>query len=385
MPARIATGVIPRNGGTDDFAEAASRAAAGLGGAPVDLAVVFAGVAGAQDFEDGSAAVRERLDPRASVGCAAQGVVGGGREIEDGGIAVWAASLPEGEVETFHLEAAMASGSTIAISGFPDLDDADAVILLADPYSFPVEPLLAQVALDHPGLPVIGGLASGGGPGRGALACDDEAPRRGAVGVVLSGVDMRSCVSQGARPIGPEMVITAAEGNVVHELASRPALRRLTDAIEELSIEERMLAARGLLLGVVIDENQPEYERGDFLVRGLLGVEEESGTVTVGEHVRVGQTVRMHVRDARSADEDLRQVLDGQLRDLSGPPAGALLFTCNGRGSQMFDTPDHDASALARALGGAPAAGVFCAGEIGPVGPRSFLHGFTATVAVFPR
>ena len=384
MPTRIATGLVPESGGADVFAEAASRVAAGLGGAAVDLAVVFAGAARADEVEAGAAAVRDRLDPHALLGCAAQGVVGSGREIEEGGVAVWAASLAGGEAETFHLEASKASPTTIAVSGLPDLADADAVILLVDPYTFPVEPLLAQIGVDHPGLPVLGGLAAGGGPGRSVLVCNEAVPRRGAVGVALKGVEVRSCVSQGARPIGPEMVITAAEGNVIYGLASRPALARLTEAIEELDTRERLLAAHGLLLGVVIDENQPEYERGDYLVRGLLGVDEAEGSVTVGERVRVGQTVRMQVRDGRSADEDLRHALAQELRELSTPPAGALLFTCNGRGSHMFDAPDHDASALADALSGAPAAGFFCAGEIGPVGSRNFLHGFTATIAVFP-
>jgi small ligand-binding sensory domain FIST len=216
------------------------------------------------------------------------------------------------------------------------------------------------------------------------LLHDDAVAHSGAVGAVLRGVDVRACVSQGARPIGPEMVITAADGNVVHELASRPALVRLREAIGELDAEERLLAARGLLLGIVIDENRPEYLRGDFLVRGLVDVDEETGAVTVGDLVRVGQTARLQVRDGTSADEDLRDVLAGQLRELSAPPAGALVFTCNGRGVGMFGAPDHDATALEDAFGNVPAAGFFCAGEIGPVGRRNFLHGFTATMAVFP-
>jgi small ligand-binding sensory domain FIST len=133
----------------------------------------------------------------------------------------------------------------------------------------------------------------------------------------------------------------------------------------------------------VIDPNQPEYERGDFLIRGLIDVDDEVGSVTVGEQVRIGQTVRLQVRDSDSADADLREVLDGQLRELRHPPAGTLLFTCNGRGAAMFGVEDHDASAVDYAFAGAPAAGFFCAGEIGPVGDRNFLHGFTATMAVF--
>jgi small ligand-binding sensory domain FIST len=383
MEPRIATGLAPSDAGVDSFAEAAARAALRLGGAPADLAFVFAGSDNLDHVEEGLDAVRARLSPQALVGCGAQGVVADGQELESGGVAVWAASLPGAQLEAFHLEA-IATPDALAVAGMPDLDGADAGFLLVDPYSFPAEPLLDQLAEDHPGLPVLGGLASaGGGPGMGVLMCDDELHEAGAVGVVLSGVDVRPCVSQGARPIGPEMAITAAEDNIIHELASRPALERLKTAVTELDELERALAAQGLLIGIVIDENRPEYERGDFLVRGLLGADEETGAITVGERVRIGQTVRMHVRDGASADEDLREALDLLVDGLASPAAGALLFTCNGRGSHMFAAPNHDAAALETALGAVPAAGFFCAGEIGPVGDRNFVHGFTATLAVF--
>ena len=382
---RAAAGLAFDDAGADSFAEAAGRAALGLGGAAADVALVFAGASNLAHAEEGLALVGERLKARALVGCGAQGVVASGRELESGGVAVWAASLPDASVESFHLEA-FAAGGGLSVSGMPDLGGAGAVIMLVDPYSFPVEPLLAQLGVDHPGLPVVGGIASAGAvPGEGVLLRDGEVLGGGAVGVALAGVDVRPCVSQGARPIGPEMVITAAEGNVVHELASKPALERLKEAIGELDPLEQALAAQGLLLGIVIDENQPEYGRGDYLIRGLVGVDEGEQTVTVGERVRVGQTVRMQVRDGSSADEDLRAALEHEAGRLDGPPAGALLFTCNGRGSHMFGLPDHDASLVSEAFGGAPAAGFFCAGEIGPVGDRNFLHGFTATLAVFGR
>src|SRR3954452_21531293 len=337
---RIATGLVARDGGVDAFAEAASRAQLGLGGARADLVAVFAASDNLDTIEDGLAAVEARLGSRTLMGCGAQGVLGDGREVEQSGVVVWAASLGDGEVQSFHLEPVATGDDGLVIAGLPELDGADAVIMLADPYSFPVEPLLAQLGEDFPGLPVIGGLASARTPDGPVLLHDDAVAHSGAVGAVLRGVDVRPCVSQGARPIGPEMVITAADGNVVHELASRPALVRLREAIGELDAEERLLAAHGLLLGIVIDENRPEYERGDFLIRGLLDVDDEAGTVTVGEQVRVGQTVRLQVRDGDSADEDLRAVLDVQLRELPQPPAGTLLFTCNGRGAGMFGVED---------------------------------------------
>ena len=376
---KCAAGVSTTDAGADSFAEAAARAELGLGGAPADVAVVFAGATNLAHAEEGMAAVAERLHPGAAIGCGAQGVVGEAREVELGGVAVWAASLGAGSAEAFALETSQEAGS-LAVRGVPDLDRAGALILLVDPFSFPVEPLLATLADGHPGLPVVGGLASARSDG-GVLLGDQGAVGAGAVGLALEGVRVAACVSQGARPIGPEMVITAGEGNVIDELAGKPAVARLQEAVAELSPAERELAVRGLLLGLVVDPNKPEYERGDFLVRGILAADAESGAITVGERIRVGQAVRLQVRDAASADEDLAAAVQRGVAELGGPPAGALLFTCNGRGSHMFPAPDHDARLLDDATG-APAAGFFCAGEIGPVGERNFVHGFTATLAL---
>jgi small ligand-binding sensory domain FIST len=382
MSVRAAVGVASNGDGLPAYEAAAGRAALGLGTLPCDLALVFAGGANAEQAEAGAEAVRERLSPRALVGCCAQGVVGAGREHERSGVSVWAASLAGAELMPFRLSSSLGGGS-VTIAGVPELEGADAVILLADPHGFPIDVLLTHLNDAHPSLPVIGGMASAG-PGAALLKGDDASPG-GAVGVVVRGARVLTCVSQGARPIGPEMIITAGEGGQIHELASRPALEKLREVVEDLSSEERLLAARGLMLGVVVDQNKPEYERGDFLVRAITGADEDDGTLSVGTGVRVGQAVRLHVRDAASAHDDLVDTLDRDLAWLPKTPAGALLFTCNARGSGMFGVPDHDAQAVSEALNGAPTGGFFCAGEIGPVGPRSFVHTFTATLAVFAQ
>jgi small ligand-binding sensory domain FIST len=258
--------------------------------------------------------------------------------------------------------------------------------MLADPYSLPADAVLADLAAEAPGVPVLGGLSSARTfDGTAALFLDQTVLEQGAVGVRLTGVEMLPCVSQGAAPLGREMTITAADGNVIYELAGRPALETIEQVIAELSVPKRALVAAGLLVGIVIDGGKPEYEQGDFLVRGVLGADPETGAVAVGAQVQAGQVVRLHARDGRSADQDLRREL--RLRTMAigdRPPAGALVFSCNGRGQAMFGHSDHDATTLADLLGGAPSAGFFAAGEIGPVGGRSFLHGFTATVAIFP-
>jgi small ligand-binding sensory domain FIST len=369
-------------------AEAAGIAAAALGDRHADLALVFASGAHLSAPEATVAGVQEAIGPEALVGCGAGGVLGAGRELESGtAVAVWTASLDgEAEVIPFHAAVEGEPGEE-RIDGLPLVADADGVIMLADPYTFPADAVLAELARAAPGVPVVGGLASGrSGEGGAALVCDDRVCDDGAVGVVLRGVEMLPCVSQGAAPMGPELTITAAEGNVIESLAGRPALTTIERVIGGLSPRERALVASGLLIGIVIDGGKPEYEQGDFLVRGVLGAEEETGAVAVGAAVHPGQVVRLHARDAASADADLRRELRVRADALGGAgPAGALVFSCNGRGRTMFGTADHDAAMVAQELGGAPSAGFFAAGEIGPVGGRSFLHGFTATVAVFAR
>ena len=385
MPVKVAVGMSESFDAVEAFADAAQHAARGLGDAPCDLCLVFAGAPHLGRGKWILSAVHDHLDPGCLIGCGAGGVVGAGREIEEGPAAVvWAASMPGARIATHHFETER-TAEGFDLGGVPDPNSlGEAMVVLADPYSFATEALLARLEEMRPGMPVLGGLASAAAAGSASLFRDGDVLDGGAVACSISGVPVLPCVSQGAAPVGPEMTITAAEGNVIAELASKPAVERLRDALAELDPREQQLAVSGLMLGMVIDENKPEYERGDFLVRPILGADPESGSLAIGERVRVGQTVRMHVRDGVSADEDLREALRAQGIALGvGRAAGALLFTCNGRGMHMFDIPDHDATAIEDALG-APAGGFFCAGEIGPVGGRNFLHGFTATMAVFP-
>jgi small ligand-binding sensory domain FIST len=378
---QIGAGLATIPGAADAAREAAREAGGTLSAGSADLAYLFLSPAHLDDAEAAVEAVLDELEPGTLVGCVAEGVVGRDRELEEGpAAAVWAAALPGAEIEAFHA-VAVDTGDELAIAGFPELDEADLVTLLVDPYTFPAAPLLARLNEENPGLPLVGGLAvAGREAGEQALVVGAQVHPEGAAGVVLRNVAVRAVVSQGCAPIGRDAVITSAEGNVVYELAGERALERLKGEIASLSQEEQLLAMRGLLAGLVIDENKPTYERGDYLMRGLLGADEESGALAVGEQVRVGQTLRFHVRDARSADRDLHAALDPVAREAC---AGALLFTCNGRGTNMFADASHDARVVTEALGSDALAGFFCGGEIGPVGGRSFLHGFTATMAVF--
>ncbi len=383
LACRIGAGLSTLESAWEGATEAAQEARGGARGrVKVDLAFLFLSPVHLDEAEAAAEAVREELAPRHLLGCVAEGVVAGVRELEEGpAAAVWAGVLPGGEIECFHVAAVQREGG-IAVAGVPVLDDAGLVLLLVDPFTFPARSFLTGLNEAHEQVPLVGGIAAGGRrPGAQALILDEAVHHEGAVGAVVSGLPVLTVVSQGCRPVGHEAVITSCEANVVYELAGRRALERLRGEIAALSFEEQTLAARGLLVGLVIDENRPEYDTGDFLIRGLLGADEATGALALGDTVRVGQTLRFFVRDAASADADLRQALTGALG--RGQPAGALLFTCNGRGTNMFPEPDHDARAIAATLGTQALAGFFCGGEIGPVGGKAFLHGFTATLAVF--
>jgi small ligand-binding sensory domain FIST len=383
LACRIGAGLSTSESAWEAATEAAREARGGaLGRAEVDLAFIFLSPGHLVEAEAAAEAVREELAPRHLLGCVAEGVVAGARELERGpAVAVWAGALPGAEIECFHVAAVQTEEGT-AVAGFPDLDDPGLVALLVDPFTFPVGPFLTRLNEARERIPLVGGIAAGGRrPGTQALILDDAVHAEGAVGAVVSGLPVLTVVSQGCRPLGREAVITRCDGNVVYELAGKPALERLRREIAALSSAEQALAARGLLAGLVIDENRPEYDTGDFLMRGLLGADEATGALSLGDTVRVGQTLRFFVRDAASADADLRQALADAPR--RARPAGALLFTCNGRGTNMFPEPDHDARVVTEMLRTDALAGFFCGGEIGPVGGKAFLHGFTATLAVF--
>lgn len=361
---------------------AVAQAIAPLDGATPDLVWIFVapGRLGADAAEAAGRRAMALAGGRTTVGVTSGGVIGDGRGVEHGpAVAVWAATLPGTTIRPFRLTAEQADGG-MRVAGLPTPRSDDRVAaLVVDPYSFPVGAFLQHSNATMPGFPLVGGLGGApGGPGANRLFLDGEVHERGGVGVLLGGdVGVRTVVSQGCRPIGPAMVVTRAERNVLLELAGSPAYRRLAEIVTSLPPAEQELAGRGLHVGIAINEYADDHGRGDFLIRGVTAVDEAAGAVAIGDLVEVGQTIRFQVRDAVGAGEDLTELLGSE------PVAGALLFSCNGRGTTMFDSADHDPSTLRAVLGDAGIAGFFAAGEIGPVGGRNHLHGFTASVLTF--
>jgi small ligand-binding sensory domain FIST len=321
-----------------------------------------------------------------------EAVVGTGQEIEHkAGLSLWLGKWAGGvELEQCHLTPQQTSDG-LSLLGWPDGlveggADPGTLLLLGDPFTFPAQEIfLPQVDADYPGLRVHGGMASGmAGPGQTSLVLGAEVVDVGAVGVLLRGpTGVRGVVSQGCRPIGLPLVVTKAQDNVIHELGGQSPMARLKAMYDDLPAHDQDLFQRGPHVGLAMTEYRDKFSRGDFLVRNLYGVDRATGAMAITDRVRVGQTVQFHVRDAASADEDLRLLLRQELAVKPAKPQAALIFTCNGRGTRLFGEPHHDAATLRDEVGAMPVAGLFAAGEFGPVGGRNFIHGFTASVVLF--
>lgn len=355
-----------------------------LDGTPPDLLAVF--VCGIEPAEvdavlPGALAAAGAAH---SIGCSSAGVVGVAYGYEGvPAVSVWAAVLPGLALRAFHLEV-MKVESGMAVVGLPERRPDEAVaLLLADAFSFPTGSFLSRTGAAMPGLSVVGGLAAGmQGPGSTRLVVDGRVFDRGAVGMLLGGDNVagavRPVVSQGCRPIGPDMTVTAADGNVLLEVAGTPAMERLQRLLAELPVEEQARFHRSPQIGLALDEYAEEHSHGDFLIRAVLGVDLDKQGISVGETLHVGQTVRFHVIDAEAAGADLRATLAE-----AGAASGALMFSCAGRGQALFGDSDHEIAMVRELTGAQAVAGAYTGGEVGPVRGHSQVHGLAASVLLF--
>lgn len=327
------------------------------------------------------------------IGCSGQGVVGPSREVEgEPAVSLLNLMLPGAELHPKHVEneelgALRNPEAWQAWLGLPPRW-VNALIVLADPFTFDPEALIAGLTAAYPEATILGGLASGEAGTRGtALFVNGEVYTSGAVVLAVGGAyTVQAVVAQGAAPIGDPWTITGVERNILHTIGNRPALQVLEETLSGLSPEVRDRAVHNLLVGLAMDERRDTFQQGDFLIRNLLGGDRQSGALAINALPESGQTIQFQIRDAEAADQDLRRQLSAARERLEGTEViGAMLCTCNGRGEGLFGTPDHDARAVADALGAVPLAGFFCNGEIGPVGARTYLHGFTASLALFVK
>lgn len=340
--------------------------------------------AGGRALGHAGALLAEVAPDCAVIGSTAHGVLAGTRASELApAVSVWLAAWQGARPRAFRISARRLDDGGIAIHGLPELTDTDRLaLMIADPFSTPIDEVLGAFDRVDGALPVVGGLASAAAqPGDNRLLLDGAVLESGVVGLILDNdAPVRAVVSQGCRPIGAAMTVTSARGAYLVEMASRPALERIKAIVDSLPAEDQALAVRGLQMGIARAPDALGDSAADFLMRAIIGVDTSVGAITVGDEVPVGSVVRLHLRDADSADDDLRDVVRTVAE--SGPAAGALLISCNGRGRAMFTSPAHDGEVVAAGLNTNAVAGFFAAGEIGPVGGVNHVHGFTAVLMV---
>lgn len=341
-----------------------------------DLALVFVSgkrVASLPEIVD---AVHSLVMPHTLLAVTACGTLGGAQEVETGdSVSVWAGC--PGQLTPIRLE--VLPGLEPIITGLPTtIEPGSVLLLLAEPFTFDPVALTHKLELDYPGVLLCGGIASAGGPGANRLWLDDAEFSDGAVGVIFPPGVAAPMVSQGCRPIGQPWVVTESRGNIVEKLGNDTAMSRLKTTLEELDDDTRQLAANGLLLGIVAADQAEEPEVGDFLVRGIQGGDSKTGAIAVGAEIEVGQLVQFQIRDVENSTDDLAQAIVSARRAGDYQSEAALVFTCNGRGIAMFGKPNHDAQTISELIHG-PVAGMFCAGELGPIAGRNAVHTFTAT------
>lgn len=360
-----------------------------------DLVIVFVSEHHRMGYERVSDVIFNELDPHILIGCSAGGVIGGGCEVEHRpGFSITAAVLPQVTLTPFHFESMDLPDFAAKKNAWEDLVGITArerphFILLPDPFTFDAEKLLRGLDKAFPNSTKVGGLASGGGaPGSNVLYLNKETHRSGLVGVALSGnIEVDTIVAQGCRPIGSPMFVTKFNENVIQELDGRAALDMLNELYEALDAKDRELFHHSLFLGIVMNEHQQNYIQGDFLIRNLIGMDEEKGSLSVGTLIKENLVVQFHLRDAETSSQDLEAVLKRYKDESSrSRPLGSLLFSCLGRGTFLYGEADHDTNIFKQQLGNLPLGGFFCNGEIGPVHGQTFLHGYTSSFGIFkPR
>jgi len=352
-----------------------------------DLVLLFSSPHFEDELDDAIERICAAFPTAVVMGCTACGTIGCDREIERGpSMSLLVGFLPDVVIRPFHLQQnQLEKAATLCdwernVGVSPDARPT--FIAFGDPFRFNVPGFIDALNSFFPGAPLVGGVASAAqAPEQNRLICAGDIHREGIVGVALTGhLTVDTVVSQGCRPIGKPFIITKGQRNVILELGGHAPLEQLHDVLVSLSDVDEQLAKEALLVGRVIDERRETFSRGDFLVHNIIGVDRASGAMGIAGHARVGTTVQFHVRDADSADDDLRTMLAPYT---SEDIRGAMLFGCNGRGTNMWDTPGHDAGVVRELFGNVPLAGFFCGGEFGPIGGTNFLHAFTASIALF--
>ncbi len=378
--------------------EAARDVKARLGTDQADLGLLFISSAYRSSAIDLWPVLKEELRIKHLLGCTGGGVIGGGKEIEEQpGVSLTAAVLPDVNITPFSVLQENLPDADGSPKAWRDLvktspEQNPSFLILSDPFSLDADALVGGLDFAFPNSIKVGGLASGGqNVNQNLLMCDSKITTRGAVGMALSGdIFVEAVVAQGCRPIGEPVTVTACDSNLLITVNNMPPLAYIQELYQKLEPRDKELLQTSLFLGVVMDPFKKDPKQGDFLVRNIIGLDQGKGILAIGAQLRPGQTVQFHLRDADTSREDLNLMLSKSESAKSksmanGNPSqsGAVLFSCLGRGRRLYGEPDHDSALFKSVIGDIPVGGFFCNGEIGPVAGKTYLHGYTSSIAVF--
>ena len=373
---------------SDAMAQARQSLSKGLNGMRPNLLLAFVSHHYRDEYEQVPELAQALFSPDVFIGCSAGGVIGAGVEVENRpAVSLMAACLPGVTLRPFQVTSGLPSPDAepdvwAEVLGVPREPSTHFLLLLAGPFEFDPKDLLMGLDFAYPEGVKLGGIASA--PLENALFQNREVISSGAIGLALQGnLNVETVVAQGCRPIGSPLTITKCDGDLLVEVDGKPALEILTKLYQMSPPRDQALITTSLHLGIASTELLDDFKQGDFLIRNVVGVDHEQGSLAILDWLRTGQTVQFHVRDAQTASEDLHLMLSHYLESHpDSSPAGALLFTCNGRGEHLFGRANHDSEAFETALGKIPMGGFFCAGEIGPVARSTHVHGFTSAFGI---
>lgn len=360
------------------------------GGGPFDVGFLFVSSEHQEHVAAIVHSVGEKIRIENFLTCTCAGIIGSEHEIEKKPAAsLFLANLPDVRCKAFHLNQSELEKLRSAEEYYRKFEvspkDNPVFLLIPDPFQIDLNTFMEGMNEAYGSAPLVGGLASASASANGnVLIVNGQSHSQGMIGLVMNGnIKIDVIVSQGCKPVGETYIVTRAEKNIIHEVAGRSFLEILRQVFSNLDESERQLMQQALLVGIAMDEYQHEFSRGDFLVRPVIGIDQATGAVGIGDRIQTGQTIQLHLRDAKTASEDLKELLQDFKLQHPADVRGAFVFSCNGRGQGLFGEPDHDIKLIQQYLGPIPAAGFFCAGEIGPIGGKNFIHGFTDSIVVF--
>jgi small ligand-binding sensory domain FIST len=309
-------------------------------------------------------------------GCSSAGVIANEREIESG--TAVAVVVFGGELSAKRLFAPSLRrrgrevARELAVAAGPARGRSNLLCIFADSYNMDTDAMLPELAARLPAVAIAGGGASeDGSVGETFQFCGETVNSNSVAGMLISGdFDLNIGASVACAQIGPMHRVSAVRGNVIAGLDGRPAYEVFAEAAGPLADDLRRAQAF-VFVGIPLDPKASRLERGQYVVRNIIGASADHGVFAVAHHPRPGDMIALVLRSAENSRDDLKAMLEQTSAQARAPAAFGLYFDCVSRGASLYNIPGHDSAYIRRQLGPVPVGGFFTGFEIGPLGDRA--------------